>query len=127
VDVVATVKPMDGLTVVLNYDRGSQETFNVAGDSALWQGYALYANLGIGDKHAVTLRGEVFDDQDGFKTGTAQTLREVTLTLACKMRESLEWRAEVRHDESNRDVFVDDQGVAQDTQNTVAVAAYYTF
>jgi hypothetical protein len=43
------------------------------------------------------------------------------------MRENLEWRAEVRHDESNRDVFVDDQGVAQDTQNTVAVAAYYTF
>jgi len=130
VDVVATIKPMDGLALVLNYDRGSQEAAGGAGTaSALWQGYALYANLGIGDKHSVTLRGEVFDDQDGFRTSVAggQTLREVTLTFACKMRESLEWRAEVRHDESNQNVFVDDQGVAQDTQNTVALAAYYTF
>lgn len=128
VDVVATIKPMDGLAVVLNYDRGSQEAAGGAGTaSALWQGYALYANLGIGEKHAVTVRGEVFDDQDGFRTGTVQTLRELTLTLACKMRENLEWRAEVRHDESNQDVFVDDEGVAKDTQNTVAIAAYYTF
>lgn len=130
VDVVATIKPMDGLAVVLNYDRGSQEAATGAGTpSALWQGYAVYANLGIGDKHSVTLRGEVFDDQDGFRTSVAggQTLREVTLTLACKMAENLEWRAEVRHDESNQNVFVDDQGVAQDTQNTVALAAYYTF
>lgn len=128
VDVVATIKPMDGLTVVLNYDRGSQMAATGAGTaSALWQGYAVYANLALGDKHSVTLRGEVFDDQDGFRTGTVQTLRELTLTGACKMRENLEWRLELRHDESNQDVFVDDKGAAEDAQNTVAVAAYYTF
>ncbi len=129
VDVVATLKPMDGLAVVLNYDRGSQAAAGGAGTgSALWQGYALYANLALGEKHAVTLRGEVFDDQDGFRTGTVQTLRELTLTFACKMKESLEWRAELRHDESNQNVFADDQGpAAEDTENTVAVAAYYTF
>ncbi len=128
VDVVATIKPMDGLAVVLNYDRGSQEAATGAGTaSALWQGYAVYANLGIGEKHSVTLRGEVFDDQDGFRTSTVQTLREATLTFACKMRESLEWRAEYRYDQSNKDVFVDDKGVAKDTQSTVALAAYYTF
>jgi len=128
VDVVATIKPMDGLAIVLNYDRGSQEAATGAGTaSALWQGYAVYANLGIGDKHSVTLRGEVFDDQDSFRTGTVQTLREATLTFACKMRESLEWRAEYRYDQSNKDVFVNDKGVAKDTQSTVALAAYYTF
>jgi hypothetical protein len=128
VDVVATIKPMDGLAIVLNYDRGSQEAAGGAGTaSALWQGYAVYANLGIGEKHSVTLRGEVFDDQDGFRTSTVQTLREATLTFACKMRESLEWRAEYRYDQSNQDVFVDDKGVAKDTQSTVALAAYYTF
>lgn len=128
VDVVATIKPMDGLAVVLNYDRGSQEAATGEGTaSALWQGYAVYANLGIGDKHSVTLRGEVFDDQDGFRTSVVQTLREVTLTLACKMRENLEWRAEYRYDQSNQDVFVNDKGDAKDTQSTVALAAYYTF
>jgi hypothetical protein len=128
VDVVATFKPFGNLAFVVNYDRGSQEAAGGAGTaSALWQGYAVYVSLGIGDEHAVSLRGEVFDDQDGFRTGTAQTLRELTATLSCKMRENLEWRAEVRHDESNQNVFVDDQGAAQDTQNTVAVAAYYSF
>jgi hypothetical protein len=129
VDIVATLKPMDGLAVVFNYDRGSQADAGGAGTgSALWQGYALYANLGLGEKHAVTLRGEVFDDQDGFRTGTAQTLREITLTFSSKAMENLEWRAELRHDESNQDVFSDDQGPAtEDAQNTVAVAAYYTF
>ncbi len=128
IDVVATIKPAGGMAFVVNYDRGSQMAATGPGTgSALWQGYALYANLPVGDKHAVTLRGEVFDDQDGYKTGTAQTLRELTLTVACKMKESLEWRAEVRHDESNQDVFVDDQGTAKDTQNTIGVAAYYTF
>jgi hypothetical protein len=130
VDVVATIKPIGDVSVVFNYDRGTQE-----GGNALWQGYAAYVTVPIGDKHSVTLRGEVFDDQDGYRllypdaltAAGAQTLRELTLTLACKMRENLEWRAELRHDESNQDVFLDDEGVAKDTQNTVAVAAYYTF
>ncbi|MBI3608701.1 MAG: porin [Nitrospirae bacterium] len=125
VDVLATIKPMKTLAVVVNYDRGSQK--DTAVGNSLWQGYAVYANLGIGDKHAVTLRGEVFDDPDGFKTGFVQTLKELTATVSCKMVDSLELRAEVRHDESNQDVFVDDKGVAKDNQNTVALAAYYTF
>jgi hypothetical protein len=129
VDVVATLKPMDGLTLVFNYDRGSQAAAGGPGTGGdLWQGYAIYANLGLGDKHSVTLRGEVFDDQDGARTGTTQTLRELTLTFACKMKENLEWRAEIRHDEANRDAFTDDQGAnSTDTQNTVALAAYYSF
>jgi hypothetical protein len=135
VDVVATIKPVEGVSVILNYDRGTQEAGAAGGGNALWQGYAVYVTVPIGDKHSVTLRGEVFDDQDGVRllfpdavtAAGAQTLRELTLTLACKMRENLEWRAEVRHDESNQDVFLDDEGAAKDTQNTVAVAAYYTF
>ncbi|MFZ5862676.1 MAG: outer membrane beta-barrel protein [Nitrospirota bacterium] len=128
VDVVATIKPMDGVAVVLNYDRGSQAAAagpGTAGD--LWQGYAIYANLGLGDKHSVTLRGEVFDDQDGARTGSAQTLREVTLTFACKMKENLEWRAEFRHDGSDGAPFTDEDGAATGNQNTAAIAAYYSF
>jgi hypothetical protein len=43
------------------------------------------------------------------------------------MKENLEWRAEVRHDEANADVFMEDDGTATDSQNTIAVAAYYSF
>jgi hypothetical protein len=133
VDVVATVKPVDGLTVVFNYDRGSQANFPGIGN-ATWQGYAAYVNMALGDKHSVTLRGEVFDDHDGVKlltnfvgTPVKQTLREVTLTFACKMKENLEWRAEFRHDGSNGSPFVDENGVVTGNQNTAALAAYYSF
>lgn len=127
IDVLATIKPTDTIALVLNYDNGTQADGVAPGTDAGWSGYAAYLNLGLGDKHAVTVRGEVFDDEDGFRTGVAQTLKEVTLTFACKMMDSLEWRAEYRYDMSDVDAFVDSDGTAQDTQSTVALAAYYTF
>ncbi|HET8759671.1 MAG TPA: outer membrane beta-barrel protein, partial [Nitrospiria bacterium] len=116
---------------------GSQSApFGAGTGTALWQGYAIYANMALGDKHSVTVRGEVFDDQEGFKSGATfqpegVTGRELTITFSCKMKENLEWRAEVRHDEANRDVFAGSDAAAtnpdKDSQNTVAVAAYYSF
>ena len=127
VDVVATVTPANNVTVVLNYDRGSQAKANGGASPALWQGYAAYVNLGIGDKHSATLRGEVFDDQDGFRTGTVQTLKEATLTFSCKQVEHLELRAEYRYDLSNFNAFQNDKGVTKDNQSTVGVEAIYSF
>ena len=128
VDVVATLTPVDKVTVVLNYDRGSQVNGVAAGSPALWQGYAAYLNVGLGEKHSATLRGEIFDDQDGVRTGgTPQTLKEVTLTVACKQIENLEMRAEYRYDMSNQDVFEDDKGLPKDTQSTVGVQFIYSF
>jgi hypothetical protein len=79
------------------------------------------------------VRGEILDDQDGFFTGLTgagggNTLREATLTLSHK-HSGIEWRGELRHDESNnQNAFADDKaGAFKDTQNTVAIAAYYPF
>ena len=130
IDVVATLTPVDNVTVVLNYDRGSQAKGLAGGSSALWQGYAAYVNLGIGEKHSVTLRGEVFDDQDGVRAlaGTSQTLREATLTVSCKQVDNLEMRAEYRYDMSNQDVFEDKDGnFTKDTQSTAGVQFIYSF
>jgi hypothetical protein len=130
IDLVATLKATEGMTFVFNYDRGSQmaATGPFTG-SALWQGYALYGNFAVGEKHAVSARYEYFDDNDGVRTpfGAPVTGRELTLTYACKMKENLEWRAELRHDEANQDVFQEDDGTLTDSQNTIAVAAYYSF
>ena len=131
IDVVATLTPVDNVTVVLNYDRGSQAKGLAGGSSALWQGYAAYVNLGIGEKHSATLRGEIFDDQDGYRTSIAggQTLKEVTLTLSCKQIDNLEMRAEYRYDMSNKDVFGSDNVSTplKDTQSTVGVQFIYSF
>ena len=129
VDVVATLTPVDGVTAVFNYDRGSQTNGMGAGSPALWQGYAAYLNVGLGEKHSATLRGEIFDDHDGYRTSIAggQTLKEVTLTLSCKQVDNLEMRAEYRYDMSNQNVFQDDKGVLKDTQSTVGVQFIYSF
>jgi hypothetical protein len=129
VDVVATLTPVDGVTAVFNYDRGSQTNGMGAGSPALWQGYAAYLNVGLGEKHSATLRGEIFDDQDGYRTGIVggQTLKEVTLTLGCKQIDNLEMRAEYRYDMSNQDVFENDEGLPKDTQSTVGVQFIYSF
>jgi hypothetical protein len=134
IDIVATMKPTDGLALVFNYDRGSQmSAFGPSTGSALWQGYALYANLAVGAKNAVSARYEYFDDNDGVRfdptnpTPTGVTGKELTLTFSSKVKENLEWRAELRHDEANDDVFEEDDGTLTDSQNTIAVAAYYSF
>lgn len=130
VDIVATIKPMGGVTFVLNYDRKTEaDGLTATGGTThmVSQGYAAYANLALDDKHSVTLRGEVFDNE-------TTTLREITLTFSCKMKENLEWRAELRHDGSDSigslaqsDVFQDEDGFLTGSQNTVALAAYYSF
>ena len=40
--------------------------------SAEWDGFAGYFNYKIGDQWKTSLRGEYFDDKDGFKTGVVQ-------------------------------------------------------
>src|SRR5207245_722681 len=42
--------------------------------SASWIGFAGYARHALSARNAVVVRGEWFDDRDGFATGTAQTL-----------------------------------------------------
>jgi hypothetical protein len=125
IDLVATFKPTDDLIFLLNYDRGSQATPTSGTD--LWQGYALYLSMALNEKLKLSARGEYFDDNDGARTGIPSTGKEVTLTLANKMKENLEWRVELRHDMANTDVFEDDDGTFTDSQDTIAVAAYYSF
>ena len=46
-----------------------------------WTGIAGYIKYAPNDKWYLATRGEWFHDHDGFETGTAQNLGEVTLTL----------------------------------------------
>jgi hypothetical protein len=126
IDLVASLKLSDTITVAFNYDRGSQATPTSGTD--LWQGYALYLSMALSEKLKLSARGEYFDDNDGARTGTPVTAKELTLTASTKVNESLEWRVELRHDEANADVFDDSDGLSNtDNQNTIAVAAYYSF
>jgi len=75
---------------------------------------------------ALSLRGESFDDRDGARTGTSQSLREITLTPEVRLGPSLLVRGDLRVDRSNHSVF-EKRGGTSDSQTTVLVSVLYSF
>jgi Putative beta-barrel porin-2, OmpL-like. bbp2 len=125
-DLVATIKPMKPLSIILNTDNGREQNVPTlpsgASGPAEWKGYAGIVKYDLSDRHSVAARGEVFNDEDGFRTGTAQRLKEVTLTWEIRLNGGLILRPEYRHDSS--DVASFDNGT-KNSQNTVALGAMY--
>ncbi len=98
VDAVATVKVGDAATVGLNGDFAKGGTDMTAGT---WYGGALYGTYAPASKVTLALRGEVFDDHDGVRTGAAQTLEEATATVQVHLNDDAHVRAEIRYDNSD--------------------------
>lgn len=94
------------------------------GRDGTWGGVALYGRLGLSPSFALVLRGEVFGDPDGVRTGTRQTLSELTLTPELKVAPGLVVRADLRLDRSNRHVFEKKADLVA-TQPTVLLNALY--
>ncbi len=109
-DLVATFSATEQLTFVINYDYGTQESAVAGVDKAKWHGVAGYANYQINDLWRTSLRGEYFNDRDGYRTGVAQKWTEGTLTLAYLPTKALEVRAEVRRDHSDKLAFLKSDG-----------------
>lgn len=127
VDAVVTLKLSDALSVVLNADYGRQENTSGKGTSSEWQGVAGYVNFQASEAMRLSVRGELFDDKDGYRTGTSQDLKELTATVGYAVDKSFEVAAEVRQDMSNKDVFLDSDGKADDTQTSLALRGLYKF
>jgi hypothetical protein len=121
-DLVVTFNATDKLTFIANYDRGTQA--NTAGlvpsgsSKAVWSGLAGYANYAFTDQWKLSFRAEIFDDDDGYRTGVVQKWKEATLTLAWLPTKPIEVRAEARHDRSNVASFLDRDGVTGRNNNT---------
>lgn len=132
IDLVATYNATDKLTLILNYDYGTQDntatvTPNGASKSK-WQGVAGYVNYQFTDQWRLSFRPEYFDDEDGFRTGVVQKWKEATLTLGYSPLKNLDLRAEVRADRSNVRAFVDSNGTtASKNQNSFGLQAIYKF
>jgi hypothetical protein len=111
VDAVATYNATSQLTFILNVDWADQENFTSLVDGtktkAQWDGAAGYVNYQINDQWAVSVRGEYFDDKDGYRTGVIQKWKEGTATLRYMPNTNLELRAEGRYDGSDGNTFID--------------------
>ena len=137
VDLVGYITATDKLSFILNYDWGQQQSCGsgpcpavTPGSTitATWQGWAGYANYQFNDQWRLSLRGEWFDDEDGYRTGVVQKWKEATVTLAYLPNKNFELRAEIRGDRSNAASFVDSNGLtAGKSQNSYGLQALYKF
>jgi len=127
-DLVVTIKPIKPLSIILNYDDGKEE--NVPGSllpsgissDAKWDGLAGIVKYDFNDKYSLAVRGEYFDDKDGFRTGTVQKLKEVTVTPEIRLSGGVILRPEYRHDSSDKKSF--DNKTKKD-QDTLALGVMY--
>jgi hypothetical protein len=127
IDVVVSYTATDALSFVFNADVAQQDDAIAAGTDADWHGVAGYANYQFTDQWRAALRGEWFDDEDGFRTGIAQEWKEVTATLAYAPIDAVEIRAEARQDWSDVDSFVDTDGSIDDNQHSFALEAIFKY
>ena len=114
IDPIVTYKPafLTNTTFATEYLYASETGKFQNGHGASWQGFAQYI---VYDWNAweFATRGEMFDDQDGSRTGVHQTLWEITQTFTYKVPDvtGLLVRAEYRHDQGNNHVFTNNNAV----------------
>jgi len=104
-DFIITHQLTESFSVVLNGDYGQAGTTS---GLAIWKGAALYGRYLITPKYAVALRGEIFDDPQGYATGLGISkldVKEITGTYEYKFADALLLRGELRYDFSNAPAF----------------------
>jgi hypothetical protein len=124
-DSVLQVNPNDNLSLYINVDYGRNK--NIGPGTAQWDGIAGAVRRAVGKKAAFTGRLEIFDDINGFSTGTAQTVKEFTLTGEYKLSDWLTSRLEFRDDWSSQPFFENSNGGMSKNQPTVLLGmiAYF--
>jgi hypothetical protein len=108
-DFTAQLKVTPWLSLGATADIGRQDRPQGA---ALWHAAALLARIGFSPRGAVALRGEYYDDEDGFFSGRPQVLREGTATLELRPAEHLIVKLEVRQDLAGAPVFSGERDAA---------------
>ena len=138
---VATIKPVDPLTVLLEYTFGAEADASTPTGTkdAYWNALSAVASYGWTDRFSTALRTEFFYDAQAFRTvGSGQffvpnkpiyndALGEVTLASTYKFTKMLIGRAEFRQDWANRPIFQLGSSRGDSNQTTLAIQLLYTF
>lgn len=123
-DVVALYAATEKLGLLANFDYGQDA---VAGSRVNWYGLAIGAKYQATDRWAFSPRYEILEDGEGFTTGLAQTVQEITLTGEYKAPGGLLARFEFRTDFSDEDYFLKKNGRFVSSQPSVAIGLIYAF
>ena len=132
-----TWQPMQRLIFQAEAHHGSQE-------GTQWTGVVGQAFLRFGRRAGLTVRGDVFDDPDGARTGTVQTMSSLTISPWYFYREAQEGvfsnveftsfrlpafslRPAVRFDHSTQPVFEMKDGTLKQSNMTALIELVYVF
>jgi hypothetical protein len=134
---VATIKPADPVTVLLEYTLGAEDQAltPTRPQDSYWHALAAIASYGWTDRFTTALRGEVFFDNQAARTFglgalspvTNATLGEVTVTGSYKFTKMLIGRLEFRQDWANHGVYKKGSSNADNNQTTLGAQLIYTF
>ena len=131
IDLIATFNVTNQLSFVVNYDGVLQTKAALPNGTiakAVWQGIAGYVNYQLNQKWRTSLRGEIFSDRNGYRTGVAQTWDELTVTLSYFPIKNLEFRAETRRDFSNVSSFLNKNDITTShNQQSFALEGIFRF
>jgi hypothetical protein len=134
---VATIKPADPLTLLLEYTLGGEDqapTLTRNKDS-YWHALAAIASYSWTERFTTALRGELFFDNQAARTlglGATQpvssaTLAEFTVTGSYKFTKMLIGRVEFRQDMADHGVYKKGSSNADSNQTTLGAQLLYTF
>jgi hypothetical protein len=126
---VATIKPLSDLTLFLEYVYGHEDKVTASMRDGTWQAVAATASYDWTERFNTALRGEIFKDSDGARTGLGRdvALGEITLTGGYKFTKMFIGRAELRQDWADERFYKRGRTGADKNQTTIAVQAIYTF
>jgi hypothetical protein len=97
------------------------------GDDARWVGAGLQPVWHVLERLALGARAEVFSDRQGARTGTPQTLYNLSLAPAFTIVTGFVVRGELRVDRSNKRVYEDADAVGHKDQVVALTEAVYSF
>ena len=123
-DTTVTYSPTGKVSLMGNYDYGV-DTF--LGSRVHWQGFAGYARFQVNKWYAFAPRVEWYDDHDGFTTGVAQKVKDITLTSEQKIAGGLITRLEYRRDFSDNHFFIKGSDKLVKAQTTLSFGLVYAF
>ncbi|MHC9544784.1 MAG: outer membrane beta-barrel protein [Vulcanimicrobiota bacterium] len=123
-DWVGSFRLSDRFLLLGNYDYAKQDNYLLDGSAATWSGFSLIGSYDFTDTFSLALRGEIFSDPQGYRTGVAQTLKELTLTPQFKVGKNVVIRPEFRYDWSDVKSFNDGSAY---NQSTIGIGVMVTF
>lgn len=109
-DTVLNLNPSDRANFYVNFDYGADRCDGVCAANASyrsnsWWGIAFAQRYWLNKNIAISPRVEYYKDNKGFITGTAQALKEFTMTFEYKFNDNFLSRLEYRRDWSDRPFF----------------------